>query len=134
MIHLHRFGSTPYGTFGHLWFKEFQCYTVERPWLNNRPRESCIPQGQYRLVKVPFYRGGYDCYEICTVPGRSEIKIHIGNTSEDVIGCVALGKRLGCIESRWAVLESRKAFKEFMRVLEDRPERSIDIRWVGGER
>jgi hypothetical protein len=31
--------------------EEFQCYTIELPWLNNQPMCSCIPEGKYELQK-----------------------------------------------------------------------------------
>ena len=56
---LERFAYTPMGIFGRIMSPEFQCYTVERPWLDNRARESCIPEGVYRLRLGTFNRGGY---------------------------------------------------------------------------
>ena len=116
MITLERFAYTPVGTFGRMTMPEFQAYTVERPWLNNKVRESCIPEGQYQIVKGRFHRGGYDCYELLEVPGRSLIKIHVGNTLEDVIGCIAVGSHLGFIEGLWAVTNSVRTFQHLMDV------------------
>jgi len=108
------------GTFGVLRLPEFECVSVERPWLNNQPNVSCIPEGEYDLVPSRYNRGGYDTYEIRGVPDRSLIKIHVGNTALDVLGCVALGSSLGYTESpigtgaRWGVLHSRNSVREFM--------------------
>jgi len=114
LVTLERFAYTPFGTFGRIIIPEFECYTVERPWLDNKPRVSCIPEGEYRLVLGSYNRGGYPAYEVMDVPGRSLIKIHIGNTIDDVIGCIAPGKALGYLERKWAVTSSKKAFAEFM--------------------
>lgn len=116
-IQLERFAYTPYGVFGRLMFPEFQCFTVERPWLDNRPRESCIPEGEYDMVLGRYNRGGYAAYEIVGVPNRSLIKIHIGNTMDDLLGCVAPGKALGWVENKWAVTSSRVAHTEFMEAM-----------------
>jgi len=116
-IELKRFAYTPFGVFGTLYLQQFQCYTVERPWLGNEPRVSCIPEGLYQMRLSHFNRGGYDCYEILDVPDRSLIKIHIGNTMEDVLGCIALGRDLGCLAGKWAVLRSKLAYEDFMRSL-----------------
>jgi len=116
-IELKRFAYTPFGVFGTLYLSEFQCYTVERPWLGNEQKVSCIPEGLYKTRLGYFNRGGYDCYEILDVPDRSLIKIHIGNTMDDVLGCIALGLDLGCIGGKWAVLRSKLAYDNFMRSL-----------------
>jgi hypothetical protein len=126
-ITLERFAYSPWGTFGRLYLPEFRCYTVERPWLGNKPRESCIPEGAYGLRRSRFNRGGYTAYEVLDVPDRSLIKIHIGNTMDDVIGCIAPGKHLGWVAQKWAVTSSRLAFRDFMRAMENAEHGSIII-------
>ena len=127
VITLERFAYTPVGTFGRFTLPEFQCYSVERPWRNNAPRESCIPEGQYKLIKGRFHRGNYDCYELQSVPGRSLIKIHRGNTMEDVVGCIALGSHLGFIHGLWAVTSSVKTYNDFMRTAEAHEPKLIHV-------
>lgn len=71
----------------------FQCYTVERPWLDNQPGVSCIPEGHYSLRLGRYNRGDYPAYEVTNnPPGRSLIKIHIANVATDVMGCIGLGQ------------------------------------------
>ncbi len=118
-IELTRFAYTPMGTFGKLYFPEFECFTVEKPWNDNKRRVSCIPEGEYEIKLGRFNRGGYDAYELQNVPNRSLVKIHVGNTSDDVIGCIALGKSLGYVKQKWAVISSRTTYKEFMAAMED---------------
>jgi hypothetical protein len=117
-VQLERFAYTPFGTFGRLYIPEYQCFTVERPWLNNEPKESCIPVGVYKMLLSFYNRGGYPAYELLDIPGRSLIKIHVGNTMDDLLGCIAPGKALGFIERKWAVTSSKKAFKEFMMAMD----------------
>jgi hypothetical protein len=124
---LERFAYSPFGGFGRLIIPEFVCFTVERPWMDNKPRESCIPEGHYRLRLGEYHRGGYPAYEVMDVPDRSLIKIHIGNTIDDVVGCIAPGKSLGYIERKWAVTSSTKAFEEFMQAMGGIEESSIQI-------
>ena len=102
------------GTFGTLTVGNFECYTVERPWLNNKVAESCIPEGKYELRPDRYNRGGYNAYKLMDVPDRSQIKIHVANTTDNVIGCIGLGKILTQIDDKWAVGYSKKAFGEFM--------------------
>lgn len=118
IVKLERFAYTPFGTFGRIYIPEYQCFTVERPWLNNIPKESCIPIGEYDM-KLSFYnRGNYPSYEISGVPNRTLIKVHIGNTMDDLLGCIAPGKALGFLERKWAVTSSKKAFNEFMTAMD----------------
>ena len=127
-ILLERFAYTPMGAFGRLMFPEFQCFTVERPWLDNKARESCIPEGEYALRLGMYNRGGYQAYEVMGVPDRDLIKIHIGNSIDDVIGCIAPGKSLGYVHGKWAVTQSKVAFREFMTAMEEVEDSILEIR------
>tara|TARA_R110002167_G_scaffold138106_1_gene325229 strand:+ start:64 stop:492 length:429 start_codon:yes stop_codon:yes gene_type:complete len=115
---LERFAYTPHGTFGILAYRDFECYTVERPWFDNEPNVSCIPEGTYTLELSRYNKGGYASYEIMNVFGRTDIMIHIGNSIVDVIGCVATGELLSFIEGRWAVGRSKNAYTEWMLAME----------------
>jgi hypothetical protein len=111
---LERFAYSPMGTFGVLTVDDFECYTVERPWLDNKASESCIPEGAYGIELGMYNRGGYPAYEIMDVPDRSLIKMHIANNMNDVVGCVGFGGQLGFYEGLWSVLNSRAAMDWFM--------------------
>ena len=117
IVELTRFAYTPQGTFGHLKVGDFQCFTVERPWYNNIARESCIPEGEYELILGRYNKGGYDAYELKGVPGRKLIKIHKGNTMDDLLGCIAPGTDLGYVNDKWAVTNSQKAYYGFMEAM-----------------
>lgn len=97
--------------------KLFECHTVERPWANNAPNISCIPEGDYTLVPRWFYRGGYMTWEVTNVPNRSLILFHKGNLAIHVEGCIALGTIRGALGRQWAVLHSGKAFKSFIELV-----------------
>lgn len=134
IITLQRFyGPGDMGTFGILRLPEFECFTVERPWRGNSPNVSCIPEGEYQLIPSRYLRGGYDTYEIVKVPDRTAIKIHVGNTMLNVLGCIALGSALGWVESplksgyRWGVVSSKTAFDEFMERMRGVEEATIRI-------
>ena len=126
MVTLARFAYSPWGTFGVLRFDDFKCFTVERPNLGNQPNISCIPEGTYPLRPRYYNRGNYPAYEVCNVPGRSAILIHVANTMDEVQGCVAPGTNLGYIKGKWAVSASRSAFGAFMATMDGR-EDDIDI-------
>lgn len=68
------------------------CVTTERPWLDNKPRESAIPEGTYQAQKFSGQKYK-DVWELKDVPGRSAILIHQGNVAiKDSLGCILVGK------------------------------------------
>jgi hypothetical protein len=130
LVFLERFAYVPgMGTFGVLSIPDvgFQCYSVEQDWENNLPRLSCIPEGLYRITLGRYNRGGYPAYVLHDVPGRTHIKIHRGNTLDDLMGCIAPGKELGVLHDQWAVLKSTQAYAEFMEALKGVDETSIKV-------
>ena len=115
-IELERFCYHPEGVLGKFILGESVVYTIERPWLNNVPYLSCIPEGEYKAL--PYSSEKYpDTYEVKDVPGRSKILFcHIGNFPEDVQGCFALGRELW--DDRIAVRDSGSAMRRFRELLE----------------
>lgn len=82
------------------------CATLERAWLDNKPRESRIPAGTYSLKMKKLGTSRFDddyrkkfgdfhkgMIEIDGVPGRDEILFHMGNWHHHTQGCVLLGAR-----------------------------------------
>jgi len=111
---LKRIAFTEYGTFGVLIDREIPfCLTLERPWLNNKKGESCIPAGLYTCKRTISPRFG-ETFEVARVLGRSHILIHKGNIAEDSHGCIILGEQYEKLDGKPAVLSSSKAFKEFL--------------------
>jgi len=71
----------------------YTCKTLELPWLNNKVRVSCIPEGEYSVIQLPPNKHfPYKYYHVQNVKGRSEICIHRGNFKQEVLGCIMLGK------------------------------------------
>lgn len=65
------------------------CKTVELPWRNNRPRISCIPEGQYPLRRrhSPRFK---EHFEVMDVKDRKYILFHPGNDAgRELRGCIA---------------------------------------------
>lgn len=111
---LERFCFAPNGTFGKIQLSEALIYTVERPWANNIPSVSCIPNGLYICRPRRFFRGGYDAIEVTGVPGRSHILFHKANLPTEVEGCIAPASSLGALSGQWAGLGSAQAFDKLM--------------------
>jgi hypothetical protein len=95
----------------------FSCFTLERPWLNNQRRVSCIPAGTYKGRVLPSPRFGIDLPELLDVPGRDQILIHPGNTIDDTEGCILIG--LDRDESEPRIMRSRKALAGLFEALGD---------------
>jgi hypothetical protein len=108
-----------FGTFGEYLLNGVRYYTVERPWLDNAPSVSCIPQGTYICKNRKFHRGGYDAIEITNVPGRSHILFHKANLPMELAGCVAPTSTLGVYKKQWAGLNSSHAFRMLMKYAQD---------------
>ena len=74
------------------------CLTLEEPWKNNQKGISCIPEGRYRCTRYispKLKRGGSKDPEVILlheVLNRSYVQIHIGNTLDDVEGCIMPGE------------------------------------------
>lgn len=69
--------------------EEFQCYTIELPWLNNLKQCSCIPGGNYLLKKrwSPKFKWHL---QVKDVPAREFILIHPANNAiKELKGCIA---------------------------------------------
>lgn len=90
-------------------------HTIERPWLDNKPRVSCIPPGTYKFAPHGWEKNSTASktrvWELLDVPDRTGILIHVGNTSKDVIGCIAVGLSTGFIEGHPACLQSKQAIE-----------------------
>jgi hypothetical protein len=65
------------------------CHTIELPWLDNKPRLSCIPEGRYQVVQRYSQKFGFHLH-ILDVVGRSFILIHPANNAQtELAGCIA---------------------------------------------
>lgn len=125
-----RRGYLPGGTYGDLYVNgRFVCHTVERPWLDNKPNISCIPEGAYQLEAYKSPRFG-DCFIVSGGDDDQRIEkfknnngkrwgilIHPANTPSQLAGCIApverfstgLGDELGGIRSKRTFDQLKKA-------------------------
>ena len=102
--------NATFGTFRSA--RGFECYTIERPWLDNIPFKSCIPTGAYEIRRDDF-KGKYPDYRLYGVPGRTDIEMHRANIAEELQGCIAPGLTLGVHKGSWAVMSSRRPLSEW---------------------
>ena len=94
-------------------------HSLELPWKGNQQKISCVPTGIYECVRSMYYGGDgvggkkdYECFELVDVPGRTEVKIHVGNYPHNFEGCIGLG--MARSEDPPAIWSSGKAFALFM--------------------
>jgi len=91
---------------------------LERPWLFNKPNESCAPAGTYICKRYisQKYPAEKLAWIIQNVPGRTNMLIHAGNTIKDSKGCTLPGIGFGELEGEPAVISSREALRKLNEV------------------
>lgn len=64
-------------------------FALERPWLNNKPFVSCVPEGKYLVDRD--HTGKHRWYKIREgqIKGRSFIEFHPASTVDQLEGCIA---------------------------------------------
>ncbi len=109
-------------TVGKFSFGDFNCDTLERPYLDNQHGISSIPASQYLCKKIPATaKIPYEHISITDVPNRSGICIHTANLVTQLEGCVAVGSGYGDINSDGLkdVLNSKLTFEKLMAAVPD---------------
>ena len=96
-----------------------QLQTLERPWIFNERKVSCIPTGTY-LVKRHVSPKFGQCFKIQDVKGRSDILIHSGNVVNDTLGCVLVGLTSGSVDDSGSAMiyKSRKAMAVLLALID----------------
>lgn len=123
------------GTFGKLVLPNGrELFTCEKPWVNNKPLMSCIPEGTYILRKrrsgvvERSSKGKYKIgWEVTNVPGRTYIMFHIANWPHELLGCISVGLTYGTVIDKLGVGHSADAFDEFMGALEGEDSHTLII-------
>lgn len=64
-----------------------ELFTLERPWKGNKQMVSCIPEGEYIVVRD--HTGRHKYFSVKDVVGRSAIEIHPANVVSELAGCIA---------------------------------------------
>lgn len=113
------------------------CRTLEREWKDNARGLSCIPEGSYLCQRVDTPKHG-NTFEVTSVPHRTAILIHSGNTEADSEGCILVGMEVGelkekdattgAIEPQMAVLRSKEAFEKFMDLTEGKNSFALHVK------
>ena len=122
------------GTFGKLYFNgRFICYTVERPWNNNKKGISCIPEGTYDIQHYTseryddnFILVNHDLGVGWDGTQRTRILIHIANFVDDVEGCIGVGLELH--QQTWGVAHSKLAMDVVRKLINEHNIATITIK------
>lgn len=109
-IKLRRFESGEKQTLGMMEIAGRKIYTLELAWKNNQKKVSCIPVGDYHVVKRVSEKYG-NHFHVTDVFNRDFILIHHGNYYTDILGCILVGFGLADInkDGLQDVTSSKKA-------------------------
>jgi hypothetical protein len=107
-------------------FIKYEFRTLELSWKDNKRSISCIPCGDYTVIKRKSKKYG-NHFHILDVPDRSYILIHNGNYNYQTKGCVLVGDDLSYLNSDndIDVVNSKKTLKKLYSLLPDKFDLSI---------
>jgi len=94
--------------------------TLERPWLNNKKNESCIPTGSYN-VEHWNSKDHPNTFHVKDVKDRDYILIHSGNFYNNTAGCILLGGLVDDINNDGIkdILHSQEAINILNKICKD---------------
>tara|TARA_R100001244_G_scaffold112540_1_gene83271 strand:+ start:5 stop:472 length:468 start_codon:yes stop_codon:yes gene_type:complete len=136
ILYLIRVSQTNFGTFGVLTNHQGHpiILTLENPWKDNIPYDSCIPIGTYTIKRHLSPKFG-ETFLITDVPSRSHILFHCGNQHTDTYGCVLTGEEFTYFDQpskpgvvNPGVSESRNGFNKFMTFMDGEDSALLCIR------
>ena len=122
-------GYTDQGTFGR-WYSDdgaFICYSLEKPWADNMPFDSCVPEGTYGLVDYDSPKFGetfalvnhdLDVGVYAGDAKRYAILLHKANWASQLHGCIAPGTILSALGGKWSVSSSGAAYAKIIAEIE----------------
>lgn len=124
IFELDRFSMTPFYTLGKFVLSEGGCpllsgYTLELPWKDNAQGRSCIPAGRYGIIwnKSQKFQDRYSKLMplVVGVEKRDGIRIHPGNRTSEIRGCILVGTRWALHSPTTAnVYDSRRIYNRLV--------------------
>lgn len=94
------------------------CVTLEPYARDNKPNVSCINTGIYLCRRTWSGIVNGWTFEITDVADRTLVRFHPGNLDDHTGACIILAQYFGKLEKDWAILNSGKTFRKFMKTLE----------------
>ena len=108
-------------------------YTAELAYIDNKHDISCIPCGEYELVRRWSKKYGHHLM-LLNVPNRSYILIHSGNFASsfgksDSKGCILIGEAFRDLNSDGLpeVINSKKALAHLMKLVGEKEDLKLII-------
>jgi hypothetical protein len=128
-ILVERFDSGSKDTLGRLYIDgKFFAYTLEDEKRDVKVKgDTRIPEGTYKVIFYDSPSHGKDSLMIKDVPNFKYILIHSGNTEDHTDGCLLVGMRIGSLEGKRAVLDSKTAFRKVYDVIAPAIRRGDDV-------
>lgn len=101
---------------------QFVCFAIEDPLRDTKIKgKTAIPNGKYKvgLRWSPKFSSefNHEMLWIKDVPNFEYILIHWGNTVDDTDGCLLLGSKVGVLNNKIAVLNSRATYQNLYRMV-----------------
>jgi hypothetical protein len=98
--------------------RELEKYTLDVAELlkHKVPGATCIPAGEYEIEYTMSTRFGVMMPLIKNVPGYSGVRIHWGNSSKDLEGCIAVGMTNKHLDDDW-IETSKVAYGKLVDIL-----------------
>lgn len=99
------------------------CKTMELPWKDNARSISCIPEGDYEVIKQPPKQDRpYPYFRLPYVTGRSGILIHKISYVSGLKGCIGVGKEFKDLNNDGVpdIIRSGEALQELINILPDK--------------
>lgn len=114
-IEIRRKVETTKSIIGELWVdSQWEGCTLEPARTNPvNPGHPCIPAGEYKIELTFSPHFQMVTPEVMNVPGRSDIRIHIGNKPEDTLGCTLVAESAG----KDYIYASKPTFQRLMTLL-----------------
>lgn len=104
--------------------------TLEDAWRDNKKSVSCIPEGEYTVVRHVSPKYG-NCFMVSDVPNRDYILIHVGNYDTDTEGCILLGLAVTTnLQNKRMITNSKIAVDKFNNFVKDVNKFTLVIRRV----
>ena len=107
----------------------YDFHTLELPWKDNEPQISCIPIGDYKVVKRWSNKYKFH-FHIQDVENRSFILIHAGNFHTHTKGCILVGDDLKYLDSddEIDVVGSKDTLEVLLKILPEKFDLTIKNR------
>ena len=108
-------------TIGRLWCGDFQCFTLELPFLDNASNVSCIyPAEAYKGTKHESPSNG-SVIAINNVLDRTHVQVHSGNYTSQIRGCILVGDSIKFLNNDKIpdVTNSKNTLKQLLALLDD---------------